>query len=130
MHRYIPIISTKMSNKRENNIVRLSGSARNLLASNKDEKIELWNKLENSSLVLPVKPAYRADIKKVKEETGIKLKDVIFVSSNVKTMLGSDDNNSSIWADKEPRKCAIGSDPEMLIMTINGNIIYASNVID
>jgi len=127
MRKYIPIVSDKMSKNSENDIVRLSSSARGLLSSVKDDKVELWSKTEGRSIVLPVKQAYKHDINNVKGNSRVKLRDVIFVSSNVAAMLGSD---KSVWADKKPRKCAIGSDPEMIAVDNNGTIIRASNVVN
>ena len=41
MRKYIPVISEKMSANSENNVVRLSSSARGLLSSNRDDSAKM-----------------------------------------------------------------------------------------
>jgi len=126
MRRYIPMVSEEMTDRNENDVVRLSSSARSALRADKKELIEVWSAPEQSSLLLPIKPAYKADIRRAKRRK-VKLKDVIFVSANVARMV-EPNHNGDIWADKKPRKCAVGSDPEIMMIEDN-DVIYASNYI-
>ena len=128
MHKYTTIISESMTANRENDVVRLSSSARSRLSADRKELIEVWTRPDGSSVLLPVKPAYKGDIARAKRN-GVKLRNVIFVSSNVAGMFNSSDRKVT-WVDKKPRRCAIGSDPEiMLLSNNNNNVIYAGNYV-
>ena len=124
MRRYIPIVSSEMTDRNENDVVRLSSSARSALSADKRELIEVWSTPEQASVLLPIKPAYKKDISRAKRQR-VKLKDVIFVSANVARMV-EPNQNGDVWADKKPRKCAIGSDPEIMLLD-GDDVIYANN---
>ena len=125
MRKYITVVSDKMTKQSENNIVRLSSSARAKL-NVRDQKIELWTRPDSPSIILPVKPAYKTDISTVKAK-GLRLRDVIFVSSNIARWYSAD-NNSTTWADTKPRKCAIGSDPEVMLF-LDDRFSYAGDYV-
>jgi len=120
------IVSKTMTENNENNVVRLSSSARSKMATTRKELIEMWTRPEGASVLLPVKQAYKEDIKYAKQNR-FKLKDILFVSSNVATMINGG-NQVDIWVDKKPRKCAIGSDPEIAFFC-DGDIIYAGDYV-
>lgn len=124
MHKYVTIISEMMNESNENDVVRLSNSGRSKLQTSRQELIEVWTRSDGSSVLLPVKPAYKKDIDRAKH-TGVRLKDAIFVSSNVASMFEAN-NRSNVWVDKKPRRCAIGSDPEILMLK-DGSIAYAGH---
>ena len=126
MHRYITVVSQQMTERSENNVVRLSSSARTKMNVSKQKCIEIWTKPEKPSVSLPVKPAYKQDIAKAKRE-GLRLKDVVFVSANIARLYEGDTDNVT-WADTKPRKCAIGSDPEIMMLDGYG-LIYAGDYV-
>ena len=126
MRKYITVVSNSMCDMHENDVVRLSRSARSSLAANRKDVIEVWSTPDNASVILPVKQAYKKDINEAKRR-GIKLKDAIFVSENVARMFNSQ-HRGVAWADTKPRKCAIGSDPEILLFN-GGEVIYAGDFI-
>lgn len=120
------IVSDIMTQRRENNIVRLPKRGRTALHTDNGSAVELATTPLDLGVVHKIKQAYKKDISKAKQE-GIPLSNVVFVSKNTATTIVGGRKIKQVHVDSNPRKCGIGSDPEYcLIDRDTGSIRRAS----
>lgn len=131
--------NNRKADRGEDKLIRMGTKARSYLELDNEKTVELWptNTISgriNRSKVLSIFKAYQADLNTAKSN-GMSPEEYLrvgFVTTRTFEYICGDGANgkSDIWISQSIDDTVIGGDPEFILLSNEGEVVYAGNLID